>query len=488
MIEQEQSIIEAKLAQAQTVVEGIETVGFSQKGLLRLDQDVSDRVQAAQFLDNYARVGLLKERLLERALPNFRLQLEQTDQVIGQEQVPAMSKLAFLNPNEVELDGTKIVLSEKQAGILRFLARNIGEQVKSGQVSLEALNNPNTAASRFRVRVAELKEKLNQEGKPEIIVSSGKKAQASWVMLQGVVVVWPEEQPITKGEEEILIGEAVPTKHKLAFLKDNQVELDGRRIKFSPKEFKVLEVWSRHLDEEVLGRNLSQEALNNPDPKKVGLNPIIQSIKQKINQPEIFDSKKAATRSWFKLKNVEVVWLQEEVQVTSEPEATPTEPVALPPMLHPDSEVLVIPYKPTEDEKRSGEETKMLGFVVDALSRNKNITFEGLQKAVSPESRIRTVSGKRQLMIYQGSELKEMFNTVLTKFREEAAIPNLREAWSDEELQLWSNLQLVIRSTSGNDIASFIKAVRARIDSAERAFYNSLPEEERQRRIFWIDL
>lgn len=365
----EQEVIEGKITRAQQVLDHIESPDFSQKKFLRLDQDVSDVSGAAQFLRNYARVGLIKERLLEVSLPKF-----QTDLV-------------------------------------------------------------------------------------EIIT------QAEMVT------------------QEVQVG----TKHKLVFLEGNQVELDGRRIKFSPKEFKVLEVSARHVDEEVLVRDLSQEALDNPDPRKASLNSAIWSMKKKLNQPDIFDSKLASKNSWFKLQNIEVVWSEEEItpeeQVPQEPALTGVE--SSPSQF--DSGVLVIPYEPTEDEQRSDEETKILQFVVEALSRNRTITFEELQKATSPESRIRTVAGKRQLPIYQAHELKEMFNAALRKFREESAILNLKEQWDGAELKLWADLQAVMRRF-GNDTEGFTRAVKAMIDACERRFYNSLPEEERQRRILWIDL
>lgn len=370
----EQEVIEGKITRAQQVLDRIESPDFSQKRFLRLDQDISDREQAAQFLGNYARVGLIKERLLEKAIPQLEAEVERVS----------------------------------QAG------------------------------------------------------------------------------------EEGRLGELAPSRTKLVFFPDqNQIELEGRMIVLSQKERAILQTLAGRLNEVVRSRDLSREALDNPDPVKISLRRIVDGIKAKINPkdgPQLLSSVMRSAQSGYKLEGVEVVW-PEEAQGEIIPEEGPVDGGATTIVAFPPDEILVVPYEPSEDEVRSEEENKILQFIVDILSRNRNFTFEDLQKAVYSESRVRRLAvGKRQIPIYQASELKDMFVSALRKFREEAVILSLRETWSDDEIELWGNLQLVARRISGDDWESFSRTVRARIDGAQRTFYSSLPEEERSRRILWIDL
>lgn len=475
MIEQE--VIEGKITRAQQVLDRIESSDFSQKRLLRLDQDVSDQAQAGQFLQNYARVGLLKERLLERVLkPTV---VEPTVELAGNLLVSPVA-YTFDRENRTLQMGDKIS-KFREAGFLavNFLFEHRGHAVDTAD--LRKILAEAGFKSTVGQNLGSLESRLGQ--RLFIRIGSAGSHNVQWAL--GVLAEEEQEPSVT---EEVGIEEKQPDKHRLVFLDDNQVELDGVRITLAPKEFTVLTGMAKHVGEEIKSRDFSREALNDPDPKKVSLSPAIWEMKKKLNQPDIFDSKMASRNSWFKLQNVEVVW-PEEAQEEIIPEEGPVDGGEIIIVASPPDDVLIIPYEPSEDERRSEEETKILQFIVDILSRNRNITFEDLQRAVHSEIRERSLAGgKKQIPVYQASELKDMFVSVLRKFREEAAIVSLRETWNDDEIALWGNLQLVARRVPGDDWESFSRMVRARIDSAQRTFYNSLPEEERRKRILWIDL
>lgn len=364
MREHEQGIIKARLARAQTILAGIETIGFSQKRLLRLDQDITDPVQAAQFLDNYARVGLLKERLLKKVLsapmkPESAPMLEPEVIPAGELLVSSVAYTFDRESGTLQVGNKSGILRGRTLLAIGYLHKHRGHTVQSSSLH-------------------------------EVLTEAGYQSPVGQTILD-----------VEKGFGQFII-------------RAGRVGRDT--------------LWALGvLPEEDQGEIISEGTLDGGETTIVAF---------------------------------------------------------------PSDEMLVIPYEPSEDEVRSKEENKILQFIVDILSRNRNFTFEDLQKAVYSESRIRRLAGgKRQIPIYQASELKDMFVSALRKFREEAAILSLRETWSDDEIELWGNLQLVVRRISGDDWESFSRTtVRARIDGAQRTFYSSLPEKERSRRILWIDL
>ena len=152
-----------------------------------------------------------------------------------------------------------------------------------------------------------------------------------------------------------------------------------------------------------------------------------------------------------------------------------------------EGEILEIPYEPREDEKRSEVEDKILSFTVDTILKNKPVTFEEIQVALATQKTItRLPHNMVKIDIYQADELKEMFTQALRKIREEAEITGLRERWSVEEKALFESLQESVRKLSGRNISDFQTKVRRMIDNAERRFYNSLPADQRSRKILFI--
>lgn len=109
-----------------------------------------------------------------------------------------LPQLVFTRENIVELEGRRIRLAERQLRVLQVLARNIGQQVLSRQLSQEALGNPNPAKANLRNVISRLQYKIKPQTGEPFLVSKGA-AHLSWNMLQGIEVVWPKPEP---GEAE----------------------------------------------------------------------------------------------------------------------------------------------------------------------------------------------------------------------------------------------------------------------------------------------
>ncbi|KKS04887.1 hypothetical protein A2W45_03525 [Candidatus Curtissbacteria bacterium RIFCSPHIGHO2_12_41_11] len=191
-------------------------------------------------------------------------------------------------------------------------------------------------------------------------------------------------------------------------------------------------------------------------------------------------------------KQVEAVPTGEEAPVIEEvalvieeaplPEAAV--PVVEPAEVQP-PEVIVKPYEPTEEEKRSKEETRLLAVIVSMLSVNPRLRFEELQRELYSKERDRQVLGDKIYFIYRAEELKDKFVSAFTKMREEAEIAHLKETWTVEERQLWERLQLLQQRWSGYDIEDFKRKVRLEIDRSVRQFYRDHPSGS-GREVEWV--
>src|SRR3989344_8740360 len=91
---------------------------------------------------------------------------------------------------------------------------------------------------------------------------------------------------------------------KLALLGNNQVEKDGMKIELTDREYAVLRVLYKYVDQEVITRNLSQEAFDAPDPVKSNLNKVVASLRSKLGN-DLIVSRMAAAKSSHKLTNIE---------------------------------------------------------------------------------------------------------------------------------------------------------------------------------------
>lgn len=142
-------------------------------------------------------------------------------------------------------------------------------------------------------------------------------------------------------------------------------------------------------------------------------------------------------------------------------------------------EVTVIPYSPTEEEKRTPEETRILDAIVsDLLIYHGKLKFEELQAKLYSKDREKPVLGEKLIIIYQGYELKEKFVSALNKLREETVVSQLRTQWSEDEKALWDKIQTLIADFHGGDVTAFIKKVKDEISRSEKQFYKDYPPQQ----------
>lgn len=145
------------------------------------------------------------------------------------------------------------------------------------------------------------------------------------------------------------------------------------------------------------------------------------------------------------------------------------------------SEVKVesVPYRPTKEEMRSEEETRIVDKIIfSLLEGGGKIYFEKLQKYLETDERIEIVGGQRYYRIYEAKELIAKFFFGLNKLREENEIEMLREAWTENDRRTWENEQQLVRRLSSGDFHDFQKKVRDAIDRAEKDFYKRFPPEQ----------
>lgn len=469
MIEQE--VIESKITRAQQVLDHIESPDFNQKRFLRLDQDISDRMQVAQFLQNYTRVGLIKQRLLEISLPKFQTELAE---IIAKEHAKGESAELLVSPVAYTFD--------RGSGILQVGDRSVGLKGRLLlTINLLFENRGHTVDS------ADLKKVLTRAG------FRSKVGQAvldlEGVLGQRLFIRVGEGGRHMKWALGVLPEEAIPSiedektkKYKESrqvfdiYLPDGQIIKVQGAIRAKALNA-LIKAEGRSLGSEEFAKAVyggsDRNTIRRMSFNVARLQENLEGTSWQIKQPVDPKQRRYGQRAVYSLRKIE------------DEEAAIEAPVQLSSI----DEILVIPYEPSAEEMRSEEETKILEYMVHALSVGKPVSFEDLQRAIHTEKRIRRQPGRRpQIVVYQANELKEMFTQAFRKLREEAEIPNLRENWNEQEEKLWTDLQSCAQRLSGNDIEDFIKKAKLTIERAEREFYSSLSPEQRQNRIFSIDL
>ncbi len=136
------------------------------------------------------------------------------------------------------------------------------------------------------------------------------------------------------------------------------------------------------------------------------------------------------------------------------------------------TEATYIPYLAGEDEKRSSVENRTLEAVCSAIRPDKRVDYEALQRGLySEESISQTPTGKKKIKVRLADEIIPVFESAFAKIREEAEIPALRAAWTDEDRHVWEELDKSIRRVSFGDIAQYGKKLRREIRRSERKYY-----------------
>lgn len=148
-------------------------------------------------------------------------------------------------------------------------------------------------------------------------------------------------------------------------------------------------------------------------------------------------------------------------------------------------EVTIIPYTPTKEERRSQEETRILGVIVSSLLSETRMRFEQIQTRLFSGDRAKPLVGGEAILIYQAEELIAGFSSAFRKIREEAAIGVLKDNWVEEEEKLWEKVNLLKLKLQASDDRNFLRRISKEIRRSESQFYRDYPPE-RGHTVTWI--
>ena len=517
----------------------------------------------------------------------------------------------FKEENSIELEERTIRLTPVQFKILEVLAKYADQPVISRQLSQEALGEPDPCKARLREYISRLRKEVNQPGRQEFLISE-MRAHGSWYMLRGVEVVWPEEvkpvqveeRPVVEVEEEkpsmppdwkqeakltpleLKIAEGLESASKdnpitssklIRFLYGKELALDVARGRFSVAISKfrrkiedvgviIVNIVPREAGSkgeeaqyyiaskgkvEVVSESQKRKKLREgqqvfeiplPDGQVAKIkgrlkSQLLEKLLQTSQENQIATDELARIfygsytqkahwnvkglierlRNDLKFLNWQIVQTAKAIggnkgikgqyyleKVTEVPpaekqpavEEAPTEQITAEiggvpaavveaPSVEPAQEVIIRPYEPTGEEKRSEEETKILEVIVTSLLSSARLRFDELQRQLYLRGRDKQVLGGKMYFIYQPQELKDKFVLAFTKMREEAEIAHLREVWSEAEKALWEKVQSLQQRLSGYDIEDFKRKVKLEIDRAERQFYRDNPPGS-GREVVWV--
>ena len=111
--------------------------------------------------------------------------------------------------------------------------------------------------------------------------------------------------------------ERVEEKPKLVFLEEPSQVIFARKIlKLTERQLNIVKVLARNIDQPILSRDLSAQALGDPKPIKTHLRGYILRLKKIFNSPDkeyLVSSgiNAQAQKRWYMLQGVEIVWPEE---------------------------------------------------------------------------------------------------------------------------------------------------------------------------------
>lgn len=136
-------------------------------------------------------------------------------------------------------------------------------------------------------------------------------------------------------------------------------------------------------------------------------------------------------------------------------------------------EIVEVPYSPSKEEIRTPEEARIIRYVVSAFKKSRQIDFEKLQKALKSEDRFEVKVGQRRYKVYESEELKRKFEKGIKLLREENLIPQLRQNWSEDENELWQDVQSQIQKLAQGNFDDFVTKIKIALDTSQKNFYRT---------------
>jgi len=408
-----------------------------------------------------------------------------------EEEVLSKTKIVFdCETFEVLINDQVVEISKDiEREVFLYLAKNAQKAIPSKTIAEVAMK----AGSKFRRPARDvingLRRILEVDPKnPQILISGGRTHGAFYLLNAEIEFVGESESERVK-------------KYKEAFLVSKIVLPDGQEVtvrgKITARALQIL-VDAYFKGEQVTTDEVAKILYGRYDEKtcdrvsflmRAALKKVLETTGWRIIRPVTQKEKATGQKAKYSLEKT----VEEEKEAPEEEFAAPSEGEAgfEPKEVIgeiPTEEVEVIPYEPSEEEKRSEEETRILDVIVSSLLSNPKLRFEVLQRQLFSQERINQMSGVGlRYDIYQAQELKEKFASAFRKMREEAEIFRLRALWKDEEKWLWEKVQLLLSRLSGGDVEDFIQKIKREIDRAEKEFFRNYPPENNQKN-GWIRL
>lgn len=426
-----------------------------------------------------------------------------------QEQVPVQVEEERVLPllriseekREIKLEGweePKKVPGKVAMAVLISLAKNPKQRVSTSVLKEAAIKTGSKDKDPVGIGIYHLRQLIEPDPKnPQIIIRSGSAKQATYSLNTEVMF---EDEEKAKAERSQKRKEA---RQVFEFtLPDGQVVQIMGNYKAKTLE-KLLDSFKENrpieTDELVLtlygvyNRKTYTSTTQFVAGLRKDLQPAGWRIIQPVSPPERAKGKKGA----YYLEKVQVE--EKPPETIQEVEVTPLgeEEIAVAAISTTavlTEDIIELPYVPTEEEKRSEEETQILNVVVSLFSanlHNPRIRFDDIISELSPQIQRKSLpaalGGKPLYRIYSAAELKDKFTSAFRKLREEAAITHLKETWTENEKNLWTKIEFAVGRISGENFDDFSRKVRIEIDRSLKQFYREHPPSTGRGPVGWVE-
>ena len=451
---------------------------------------VKGRVDAGQLTDEHLQSAQAYLAGVEFYEPHRPHQLSRQTIRSKEEGEKFLPKI-LVNPETKRVEIPKYEIATKIPGkvewvLFTYLAQNPNKDLPK-QILIAVAQQAGSSANDIRDLIYRLRKSLEPDSKNPLIITTTKIDSKYFYSLNAKV--------------EFVEDEKEKEKKKVTKPKETQEERRSYTINLSERsltdqvtgtvldiiddlDFVILAKIAQSQQKGFLGETIARICREAGD-KKGPSHGVIKRLRSIFNDTE--DTPKIITQTgktrgtrYFLNADVELISDEKTIQEVSstQPETDEKQPVASPDQQAAGSPRIdsaqrtYVPYKATEDEKRSSAENRTLKAVILAIHPvNNTIDFETLQKGLfSPDSIYQTPTGK-WITIKQADEIIEVFDRAVAKIREEAAIPALRQNWTDGDKQIWEILNESINRVSSGNVAEYSKKLKSKIRQSQNRYY-----------------
>lgn len=138
--------------------------------------------------------------------------------------------------------------------------------------------------------------------------------------------------------------------------------------------------------------------------------------------------------------------------------------------------IIEIPYQRPPETIRTTDETNLLTFVAEELSKFERLWFDRIQSGLNAYQnpyRNKPVRGTnlKRFKPFESNELKPLFESAYKKMQGDSQVPLRRKEWGENEELVWTKLQDLIQRIGEGDERKFFQRVNGLIDRAANEYY-----------------